>query len=122
MRALGLHPERDEESRAFIQAALATSGWIAGRELKDQPQSFTEQFGYAQSYFGSAFQSDRYLQPHLRYERWGSGLRGYYHNVQSSFQCYHPDSSGRSKERHDLIEHQLAHTVRDPNGRTYNRT
>ena len=83
MRALGLHPERDEESRAFIQAALATSGWIAGRELKDQPQSFTEQFGYAQSYFGSAFQSDRYLQPHLRYERWGTGLRGYYHNVHS---------------------------------------
>ncbi|MDM8329947.1 integrase arm-type DNA-binding domain-containing protein [Desulfovibrio piger] len=26
------------------------------------------------------------------------------------------------KERYDLIEHQLAHTVRDPNGRAYNRT
>ena len=38
------------------------------------------------------------------------------------FSVYHPDSSGRSKERYDLIEHQLAHTVRDPNGRTYNRT
>ena len=25
-------------------------------------------------------------------------------------------------ERVDLIEHQLAHTVRDPNGRAYNRT
>lgn len=25
-------------------------------------------------------------------------------------------------ERCDLIEHQLAHTVRDPNGRAYNRT
>ena len=25
-------------------------------------------------------------------------------------------------ERYDLIEHQLAHTVRDPNGRAYNRT
>ena len=26
------------------------------------------------------------------------------------------------KERYDIIEHQLAHTVRDPNGRAYNRT
>jgi integrase len=26
------------------------------------------------------------------------------------------------KERPDLIEHQLAHAVRDPNGRAYNRT
>jgi integrase len=26
------------------------------------------------------------------------------------------------EERYDLIEHQLAHTVRDPNGRAYNRT
>ena len=25
-------------------------------------------------------------------------------------------------ERYDLIEHQLAHMVRDPNGRAYNRT
>lgn len=25
-------------------------------------------------------------------------------------------------ERYDLIEHQLAHVVRDPNGRAYNRT
>jgi hypothetical protein len=25
-------------------------------------------------------------------------------------------------ERNDLIEHQLAHAVRDPNGRAYNRT
>jgi integrase len=25
-------------------------------------------------------------------------------------------------ERVDLIEHQLAHAVRDPNGRAYNRT
>jgi integrase len=24
--------------------------------------------------------------------------------------------------RHDYIEHQLAHAVRDPNGRAYNRT
>lgn len=24
--------------------------------------------------------------------------------------------------RPDIIEHQLAHTVKDPNGRTYNRT
>jgi len=26
------------------------------------------------------------------------------------------------KERPDLIEHQLAHAVKDPNGRAYNRT
>ena len=55
--ALALHPELDEESRASIQAALATSGWIAGRDLKEQPESFTEQFGYAQSYFGKALSS-----------------------------------------------------------------
>ena len=55
--ALALHPELDEESRASIQAALATSGWIAGRDLKEQPESFAEQFGYAQSYFGKALYS-----------------------------------------------------------------
>lgn len=54
---LALRPELDDESRASIQAALATSGWIAGREMKDQPQSFAEQFGYAQSYFGKALSS-----------------------------------------------------------------
>ena len=54
---LALHPELDEESRASIHAALATSGWIAGREMKDQPPSFAEQFGYAQSYFGKALSS-----------------------------------------------------------------
>lgn len=47
----------DAESRASIKAALATSGWIAGRELKDQPPSFAEQYGYAQSYFGKALSS-----------------------------------------------------------------
>ena len=55
--ALALHPELDEESRASIQAALATSGWIAGRDMKEQPESFAEQFGYAQSYFGKALSS-----------------------------------------------------------------
>ncbi|MGD9574135.1 type IV secretory system conjugative DNA transfer family protein [Desulfovibrio sp.] len=55
--ALALRPELDEESRASIQAALGTSGWIAGREMKDQPPSFAEQFGYAQSYFGKALSS-----------------------------------------------------------------
>ena len=54
---LALHPELDEESSASIKAALGTSGWIAGRELKDQPPSFAEQFGYAQSYFGKALSS-----------------------------------------------------------------
>jgi intracellular multiplication protein IcmO len=55
--ALALRPELDTESRDSIQAALATSGWIAGREMKDQPPSFAEQFGYAQSYFGKALSS-----------------------------------------------------------------
>ena len=54
---LALHPELDAESSASIKAALGTSGWIAGRELKDQPPSFAEQFGYAQSYFGKALSS-----------------------------------------------------------------
>ena len=54
---LAMRPELDEESRASIHAALGTSGWIAGREMKDQPQSFAEQFGYAQSYFGKALSS-----------------------------------------------------------------
>jgi intracellular multiplication protein IcmO len=55
--ALALRDELDAESRASIQAALATSGWIAGRQMKDQPPSFAEQFGYAQSYFGKALSS-----------------------------------------------------------------
>ena len=54
---LALRPELDAESSASIKAALGTSGWIAGRELKDQPPSFAEQFGYAQSYFGKALSS-----------------------------------------------------------------
>lgn len=55
--ALALRDELDAESRASIRAALATSGWIAGRQMKDQPPSFAEQFGYAQSYFGKALSS-----------------------------------------------------------------
>jgi intracellular multiplication protein IcmO len=55
--ALALRPELDAENRDSIQAALGTSGWIAGREMKDQPPSFAEQFGYAQSYFGKALSS-----------------------------------------------------------------
>lgn len=54
---LALRPELDAESSASIKAALGTSGWIAGREMKDQPPSFAEQFGYAQSYFGKALSS-----------------------------------------------------------------
>ena len=54
---LALRPELDAQSTASIQAALGTSGWIAGREMKDQPPSFAEQFGYAQSYFGKALSS-----------------------------------------------------------------
>ena len=55
--ALALRPELDAENRDSIQAALGTSGWIAGREMKDQPPSFAEQYGYAQSYFGKALSS-----------------------------------------------------------------
>lgn len=54
---LALRPELDAESSASIKAALGTSGWITGREMKDQPPSFAEQFGYAQSYFGKALSS-----------------------------------------------------------------
>ena len=54
---LALHPDLDAESRASIKAALGTAGWIAGRELNEQPPSFAEQFGYAQSYFGKALSS-----------------------------------------------------------------
>lgn len=55
--ALALRKELDDENRDSIQAALGNSGWIAGREMKDQPPSFAEQFGYAQSYFGKALSS-----------------------------------------------------------------
>lgn len=55
--ALALRPELDPESREAIQNALSTSGWIAGREMKDQPPSFAEQYGYAQAYFGRALSS-----------------------------------------------------------------
>ena len=55
--ALALRPELDTQARAAIQSALGTSGWIAGRQMKDQPPSFAEQFGYAQSYFGKALSS-----------------------------------------------------------------
>jgi intracellular multiplication protein IcmO len=54
---LALRPELDQENREAIRNALSTSGWIAGRELKDQPPSFAEQYGYAQSYFGRALSS-----------------------------------------------------------------
>lgn len=54
---LALRPELDPESRDSIQAALATSGWLAGKSLDEQPESFAEQFGYAQSYFGKALSS-----------------------------------------------------------------
>lgn len=63
--ALALRPELDEESRASIQAALGTSGWIAGREMKDQPPSFAEQCGYAQSYFSKALSSLKDTYSHV---------------------------------------------------------
>jgi Type IV secretory pathway, VirD4 components len=51
---LAQRPELDGEPRESIHSALATVGWIAGREMKDQPPSFAEQYGYAQAYFGKA--------------------------------------------------------------------
>lgn len=54
---LALRTELDEDSRSSIQAALTTCGWLAGKELDEQPESFAEQFGYAQSYFGKALSS-----------------------------------------------------------------
>ena len=53
--SLAGHPALDEQSRASIQAALRNTGWVAERE--NQPESFVEQFGYAQSYFGKALSS-----------------------------------------------------------------
>ena len=55
--ALALRPELTQSSREAIQNALANTGWIAGREMKDQPPSFAEQYGYAQSYFGRTLSS-----------------------------------------------------------------
>lgn len=55
--ALAERPELDTQPRNALHAALATSGWLAGRPLEAQPESFPEQFGYAQSYFGKALSS-----------------------------------------------------------------
>ena len=55
--ALALRPELDGENRDAIQSALGATGWVSGREMKDQPPSFAEQFSYAQSYFGKALSS-----------------------------------------------------------------
>ena len=55
--ALAMRPELDGESRDSIQAALSSTSWVSGRDLKDQPPSFAEQFGYAQSYFGKILSS-----------------------------------------------------------------
>ncbi len=44
-------------AQASIQASLGTSGWIKSVPIEEQPPSFIEQFGYAQSYFGKALSS-----------------------------------------------------------------
>ncbi len=44
-------------AQASIYAALGTSGWVKGVPIDEQPKSFVEQFGYAQSYFGKALSS-----------------------------------------------------------------
>lgn len=46
-----------EAARASIRAALNTCGWLAESPDDKQPQSFAEQFGYAQSYFGKPMSS-----------------------------------------------------------------
>lgn len=38
------------------------------------------------------------------------------------FRATGADDLGRGSYRPDVIEHQLAHAVKDPNGRAYNRT
>lgn len=54
---LALRAELSDQARASIQAALATSGWISGCSFEEQPEAFTDQFGYAQGYFGNALSS-----------------------------------------------------------------
>lgn len=54
---LALRADLESNARDSIQAALKTSGWVAGRDFNEQPPAFLEQFGYAQSYFGKALSS-----------------------------------------------------------------
>jgi intracellular multiplication protein IcmO len=55
---LAMHPALSEQARSSIQSGLSmAAGWIAGTPLEEQPKSFAEQFGYAQSYFGQALSS-----------------------------------------------------------------
>ncbi|MDR2300473.1 MAG: TraM recognition domain-containing protein [Deltaproteobacteria bacterium] len=53
---LANHPNLGEASRASLKAALNNCNWVESRELKSQ-NSFFEQYGYAQSYFGKALSS-----------------------------------------------------------------
>ncbi|MDR1086128.1 MAG: TraM recognition domain-containing protein [Deltaproteobacteria bacterium] len=46
----------EESSKAALKAALQSCNWVESRSL-DQQNSFYEQFGYAQSYFGRALSS-----------------------------------------------------------------
>ncbi len=54
---LAMNPNLSPHAQASIHAALGTSGWIKGKSVDEQPESFTEQFGYAQAYFGKALSS-----------------------------------------------------------------
>ena len=54
---LARNPDLDDAARKSIHAALTTSGWLAEKGDDEQPESFAEQFGYAQSYFGKALSS-----------------------------------------------------------------
>ena len=54
---LAEHPRLSEQSRAALCASLTNAGWLQGKPLDEQPKSFPEQFGYAQSYFGRSLSS-----------------------------------------------------------------
>lgn len=54
---LARRKDLDDAARKSIQSALMTSGWLAEKDDNEQPESFAEQFGYAQSYFGKALSS-----------------------------------------------------------------
>jgi intracellular multiplication protein IcmO len=50
------HPCLGEVAKASLRAALLNCNWVESKPLKEQ-QSFYEQYGYAQSYFGRALSS-----------------------------------------------------------------
>lgn len=55
--SLARNKDLGDAARASITAALNTCGWLSSKGDDEQPQSFAEQFGYAQSYFGKPMSS-----------------------------------------------------------------